>query len=160
MPRKFTGQTLFGVDVQDTHPTQQHELGTQVTLGNGDKFVYVKAGTGGLTPTHVADVDYATWVAVNLTGFDGVPIYAITVGAIAEGEYGWLQRSGHVRVLSEESKSAGSFVSASTYYSGPVTGITTTNARSELPGIGVYMADAVTDDTYPAADAYADIYLY
>lgn len=88
-------QTRLGVKTNDTTTTPQFALGSRSTK-SGKEYLYVQAGTGGLSANQAAFVDEA-YAALAMTTTNGT--YGGLVGvpevAIAANAYGWVQTFGN-----------------------------------------------------------------
>lgn len=89
-----------GANIGSTGGAPLYALGTIAHSNDGKEYVYVKAGTGGVTgagfvvtidPSYVADL---LSTSNDARGND----VGVAVGAIAASEYGWVQRKGFADV--------------------------------------------------------------
>lgn len=88
--------SVLGAMVSDTSTTAEFALGTVHKSADGKEFIFVQAGSGGLSASQAAFIDEAfSAVAITTTlgtygGLVGVPTVAI-----AASSYGWVQTFGN-----------------------------------------------------------------
>lgn len=91
------GPKLLGVDLQNTHTTAQHPVGSVVFDNLGKKYRYVLAagtiGVGNLVKAANADAPFAA-VVIATASNAATHIVGMTPVALASGDYAWILESG------------------------------------------------------------------
>lgn len=93
--------------VTDTYSDERYDLGTyREESGKGYRFVKYDNGTGNLTLAendvlyYVNSSDHT--VTKDVTDTDINHVAGVAVGAISDGEYGWMQTYGHDTVATDD----------------------------------------------------------
>ena len=88
----FVGNKALGVNISTTSTDAIHELGLRVGTSDGGEYVYVVAGSGGVSagqPVAIAD-GWTVTAAANGFAFGAAHV------AIAASSYGWVMTKGRL----------------------------------------------------------------
>jgi hypothetical protein len=114
------------------------ELGQVVESTDGGYWVYCLAGVGGFTGTgYAVIINPDTWVATMVSTANdvvGLPIGVPASGAVAAGDYVWVQRAGSAQI----------FVVAATAAATPLTTTATGGVLDDSGGQGITNAFLTT----------------
>lgn len=90
----------LGADILCTHTTPQFKLGTRAYGESNSEFLYVKAGSGGITGAgYVVAIDEAFTADMLSTSNDARgDLVGVAPMAFTAAYYGWVQRSGPASV--------------------------------------------------------------